>query len=490
MFKRFPNNLLVLVFLTTCLSSFGQKTVQTALDKVLKNSHMKNALFGFTLYDLDSSIFLFENQADISLVPASTMKLVTTGAALEILGANYKFSTRIQYDGEIDEKSGTLKGNLYIKGGGDPTLGSRFFGAQNKIFLPEWVAAIQKAGIKRIEGNIIADADVYSNEMIAPTWIWGDIGNYYGAGPSGLTVYDNQLSFYFTSGSKPGDTTKLDSIVPFVPGLKVHNYVRAYETFSDDSYITGAPYTNVRYASGNIPKNKSGFEVKGTQPDPPFLVAFQLATILTDSNITLVGTPTTTRIIKENGLTVNYKNRKDIHKTYSQPLSSIVYWTNLVSNNLFAEHLMRSCGVAKFGDGSVYSGTKAIESFWRSKDIDMSGFYMNDGSGLSRADAITARQLTLMLAYMKKSPVYDTFFKSLPVAGKSGTLTNVAKGTTAQGKISAKSGTISRVKSYSGYCTTKSGRNLAFTMISNNHACSASEIKSMMESLMVAMAEL
>lgn len=481
---------LVVLCCSVLFQGITQSTLQQSLKNLLSNPAMKNALFGFAVYDMDSSQYVVEYQSDISMVPASTMKLATTGAALEMLGAKYRFTTRIQYEGKLDDSTGVLQGNIYLKGGGDPTLGSRFFSAYNKTFLQDWVGAIQQAGIKSIEGRVIADADIYGTEMIAPTWIWGDIGNYYGAGPSGLSIYDNRLLFYFTSGSKSGDTVVLDSIVPAVPGMKAHNYVKAYDTYRDESYITGAPYVNIRYATGNIPKNKTGFEVKGTLPDPPFLAAYQLATLLTDSNITVSGGASTTRILREEGLFVAPSDRKDLHKTYSPQLADIVYQTNLRSNNLFAEHLMRSCGVATFGEGSVYSGTKAIEAFWRSKGIDMDGFYMNDGSGLSRANAVTAKQLTAMLAYMKTSQTSEVFLKSLPVSGKSGTLSKLGKGTAAEGRIMAKSGSISRVKAYSGYCTTKSGRKLAFTMIANNYSCSSNEMKNLMEKLMAAMAEL
>ena len=171
-------------------------------------------------------------------------------------------------------------------------------------------------------------------------------------------------------------------------------------------------------------------------------------------------------------------------------MSSIVYWTNLISNNLYAEHLLKHIGVEKYHNGSVFSGTAAVNDYWTSKGVDMQGFNMNDGSGLSRANAISAKQLVEILTYMKKSSKYfDTFYSSLPNAGKTGTLKSYGKGTKIYNNLRAKSGTMTRVKSFTGYVKSADGKDLVFAIIANNYTCTTSQIGRKLEKLMISLGD-
>ena len=141
------------------------------------------------------------------------------------------FETEISYDGFIDTNC-TLHGNLYIKGGGDPTLGSRFFNKNNNDIMQPWVQEVANLGIHHITGRIIGDASYFPDEYVPATWGWGDMGNYYGAGVSGLTIYDNTLNFYFKSGPEKNDSTFVECIVPYSPDLFVDNRVKASDRVS------------------------------------------------------------------------------------------------------------------------------------------------------------------------------------------------------------------------------------------------------------------
>ena len=162
----------------------------------------------------------------------------------------------------------------------------------------------------------------------------------------------------------------------------------------------------------------------------------------------------------------------------------------MYSINLFAEHLMNQIGVSKYRSGDTGSGTQATTLFWKEKELDTDGFYVNDGSGLSRFNGVTAKQLVGILKYMNESKNKDLFLRTLPIAGKSGTMRNFAKGTVAHGKVRAKSGTMTRVKSYAGYVTTKNKRNIAFAIIANNYNCSSFQMKKKMEKIIIKLAEL
>jgi serine-type D-Ala-D-Ala carboxypeptidase/endopeptidase (penicillin-binding protein 4) len=177
----------------------GQPGYEKVVRQMLELPEYKNAQAGIHIAEMETGKVLYELNSDKMMIPASVLKLVTSAAALEILGPDYRFRTRIGYSGKIE--NGILKGNLVIIGGGDPALGSEYF--RDHYFFPHflevWAQRIKAAGIKRVEGNLIMDGSLYDTEKIPPTWIWEDMGNYYGAGASALTVYDNLFRISFRS---------------------------------------------------------------------------------------------------------------------------------------------------------------------------------------------------------------------------------------------------------------------------------------------------
>src|ERR1019366_3057410 len=164
--------------------------------------------------------------SNISLVPASTLKIVTTSAALTLLGNDFKFETKLQYDGIFDTLTGTINGNLYIVGGGDPTLESEYFKDEKDSLTTtdRWAELLKKKGIKKITGAVIGDASVFDDNVIPPQWIWADIGNYFGAGACGLTYHDNKYTLYFKSGAT-GSKAIIKKTMPFIDSLKMVNTV-------------------------------------------------------------------------------------------------------------------------------------------------------------------------------------------------------------------------------------------------------------------------
>jgi D-alanyl-D-alanine carboxypeptidase/D-alanyl-D-alanine-endopeptidase (penicillin-binding protein 4) len=236
--------------------------------------------------------------------------------------------------------------------------------------------------------------------------------------------------------------------------------------------------------------NKQNFRVKGSIPDPAYLAAFELDMELRSLGIRLANPSSTIRKMKNVGLTDGKQKRRTIMTTWSPKLIDIINLTNMHSINLYAEHLMNQIGVSRYRSGDTGSGTQATTLFWKGKKIDVDGFNVSDGSGLSRFNSITAKQLVGVLKYMNESKNKELFLKSLPVAGKSGTMRSFGKGTAAHGKVSAKSGTMTRVKSYAGYVTTKNKRKIAFAIIANNYNCSSYQMKKKMEKIIIKLAEL
>ena len=482
--------ILFIFFCSQCLYGYSQttKSVRLAIQKMAADDQLKNASISFYALDLDSGKVIAGMGSNKSLVPASTMKLVTTATALELLGPGKRFSTYIKYSGSIDSNC-VLNGNIYIVGGGDPCLGSERFTKHYGNFINNWANEIIKLGIDSINGRVIGDASIFNEQMIPSTWIWGDLGNYYGAGPCGLSIYENKCNIEFNSGKK-GDSTEVTCIYPYVPNLKFDNYVKSMVTQKDLSYIFGAPYQENRIVKGGIPTNKKNYMIRGSIPDPAYLTAFELDMELRELGIKMTNPSTTVRKIKfESG--IQEKTKKHIITTTRSPrLTAIMNLTNTYSINLYAEHLMNQIGVFKYRSGDTGSGTQATTLFWKNTGLDIEGMYVNDGSGLSRFNAITAKQMVGILKHMNESRNKKLFINSLPVAGKSGTLRNVGKGTAASGRVKAKSGYMIRVRSYAGYVTTKNKRNIAFALIVNNFNCTPFQMKKKMEKIMIQLAEI
>lgn len=465
-------------------------TISNALLRMSNDADLKNASWGFYAVDVSNGQLIASRNGEVSLAPASIQKTISTATALEIFGDDYRFTTTIQYDGTIDKATKILHGNIYIKGGGDPALGSSKYKSTyyQPDFIAQWVEAIKNLGIDSINGAVIGDATIYSTQMPPAKWSWEDLGNYYGAGASGLSIYDNLFHLTFRSPNKDGAATTIVKTEPYVPEITFYNEVKASVINADRAYIYGAPYAKVRYIRGTIPKGRSEFSIKGSIPEPAFMAAYQLDHALHKNGIKTKRQPSTIR--RANGLLVKgASERKTILKTYSPALKSIVYRTNKWSMNLYAEHLINHIGYIKKGEGSTDKGIEALHTFWQSKGMDTNGFFMFDGSGLSRYNAISPKHFTYILQYMKnRGKYYESFNESLPIAGQSGTLKYMCRGTAAQGKVRAKSGSIRKVRAYAGYATTRSNREIAFCIIANNFNCKDSQMRRKLEKIMVAMA--
>lgn len=468
-------------FLLTLGYSQTIQDLKNEVSKLVADLDLKNASISFYAIDLTDNQVVAGLNSNKSLVPASTTKLVTTASALEILGGDTRFTTQILHTGSIDTLCRVLNGDIIIKGGGDPSLGAERYSKHYGDFINQWATKIKALGIDSINGRVIGDASCFTSQTTPSTWIWGDLGNYYGASPSGLSIYENTCKVEFESGKKNGDSTVITCVMPFVPEFNIENEVKSTNTKKDESYFYGAPFQVNRIVKGGIPLNKKGFDVKSSIPDPSLLAAFELDMEMRMMGVKLKDKYTTRRILEFDGDEETHL----ITKTYSPKLTDIINQTNTYSINLYAEHLLNLIGLKVYKSGDPESGTTAITNFWKGKGIDVEGLYLNDGSGLSRFNAISAMHLVSILEYMKKSKNYNEFYNSLPIAGRSGTIRSIGKKTFAENNLRAKSGYMTRARSYAGYVTTKSKRELAFALIVNNYNCTPYEMKKKMESLMI-----
>lgn len=476
--RRFLTYLLVLSFFTG--NGFGQpnEVFRQKVEAFKGSDLFTNAVIDIAICDCQTGESLITTEPQLSMVPASIFKVVTTAAALEVFGADYRFKTLLAYSGTI--RSDTLFGDLQIIGGGDPTLGSEYF-PETKGFLDEWTKSLKNVRIKVIKGKLMIDSSIYEKAQAPGSWVWEDLGSYYGATPSGISVFDNQFEIHLKSPSVAGQPTKILQIKPEVPGLEINSEVLSSDENSDQSYIFGNPEDSKRVIRGAIPKGRSDFVVKASMPDPAVVLSFEFRNRLRKSGIEILGTTAYEKVISGN---------KILKETFSPRLSEIIKVTNFESVNLFAEHLLKHMAWQKSGVGTTKDGCQFVADFWKEKGLPETGFFMADGSGLSRYDAVTADQMCWILNYMKsKSQNADIFFKSLPAAGW-GTLTGFYPEKFPANCLRAKSGSMTRVRCYAGYLKTDSGRNLSFAVMLNNFSCTMKEATREIENFLVELRKL
>jgi len=464
----------ILFFSVLAFSVQAQSGFEDAVNQLLQKPEYKNASVGMCVADLSSGEDIYRLNADKVLVPASTMKLITTSTAFEILGADYRFKTLIALQGKI-EKNGELNGDLVVVGGADPALGSEYFKEHYTDFLKSWAQKVKSAGIQKVKGDLILDGSIFDSERIPDTWIWGDIGNYYGAGPDAFTVYDNMFRITFDSPKKEGKLTKVIATYPEIKGIDIKNEVLSADDNVDNAYVFGGPFDKNRIIRGTIPRDRKAFTIKASIPRPDEILAQDFLNALAKEGIFVMGA-TRFEAVKK-------KELETLYVQESPTLTEIGEVLNHESVNLFAEHFLKQLAVEKNGLGNRYKAIDIVKEFWESKGISCEHLYMEDGSGLSHFDAVSPEFFTSLLKYMAGN---EAFVNSLPTAG-TGTLKSfnqeIFPGTTLQ----VKSGSMTRVRCYSGYLHADSGKTLVISMMFNHfdgtHSALVKEIQLLFEEL-------
>lgn len=408
--------------------------------------------------------------ARLSLPSASTLKLITTATALAVLGPNYTYTTNLEYDGAI--KDSVLTGNVYIRGTGDPSLGSWRFPAYYDLptLLKSWSDAVRAAGIRKIQGMVVGDASLYNDLTTPGTWPFGDLGNYYGASLSALNINENLYRVFFRPGKSVGASASVLRTDPVLPYLEFRNTVTTDAANTGDQVnIYGAPFMNQHWLTGKVPMGEPAneFSVKGSLPDPAFFSAFALQNQLIQDNVTVSGSA-----VSEGGgspKTIVSTGKRTVLNQHKSPLlTELIQQTNYQSINLYAEAFLRTTALALTKPvPSTGASVDALTAYWKSKGVDLNGFRIRDGSGLSTVGSLTADNMTGILSAMGREKVFPQFYETIPVVGQTGTVRSLARGTAAAGNIRAKSGSIEGVRAYAGYFTAMDGERMSFCVLVN-----------------------
>jgi D-alanyl-D-alanine carboxypeptidase/D-alanyl-D-alanine-endopeptidase (penicillin-binding protein 4) len=474
--------------------AFAQPKLTSLSKSAQEANNSSNLKFGsWSMYALNSHTgqVLVDINSHKGMAPASNLKLLTSAVALELLGEEYIFNTYLEYDGTISS-GGNLNGNLYVRGEGDPTLGSADMTGVLPLdsLIMDWVSRIQNLGIHTISGNLIADDSFLDDYMPTPgTWFWTDMGNYYGAGTSGLCINENLYNLFFKPAVKIGDPAEVLRTEPVIPGLTFINHMKTGPVGSgDNGYIFHAPWQWIQQLEGTIPAGVNEFSIKGSLPDPAKFTVQCLKNKLTEAGITLNGDALTIREAPTASA-----QRYTFYIVHSPSLKDIIFRLNKKSVNLYAEQILRILGKKYNYSSSVDSSVQVIKNWLTENDISTDGLFLHDGSGLSWLNRITTYSFVQMLVVVSRKPYFQTFYNSLPIAGDSadtGTLKNFCKGTRAAKNLRAKTGGLERVRTHSGYVHSKKGDLICFSMMANDFSGPGKTIESLHEKIMIRLAEL
>lgn len=451
---------------------FGQNNVQDYVKNVMmKDKEMSNLVVAFLAVAPDGSIIAGMNP-DMPLAPASNTKLITTGTAMLALGPEYRFRTSLSYDGQIDG-DGLLKGNVYIVGGADPTLGSKDDVAYpvDSIFA-EWVVALRNAGIKKIEGRICGDASFLDDEIVPGDLEWDDIGTDYGHSACGLSFAENLSDFEVRPGKAEGDPAVIRPIAPYSPDMTYLNEVVTSAGRGMNIGYNVSDICPVGKFEGSVGADRRVDTIACANKFTASTCAAAFEHFLTENGIECLGY----------GEASAPDSANFIFSTFSPTLSEIASVTNHISNNFYAETIFKTFGREFFGEGSRNAASKGARYLIDSLGVSLRGYTQADGSGLSRHNYISPRFFCNFLSLMERSDCFEAYLAGLPQPGGEGTLSGFLRQDepALKQRIHAKSGSLDGVKCYSGYVETEGGY-IKFSIMLNNYSCPTSRVQPIIE---------
>ena len=462
------------------------------LDAIFSDAAVSRGLISARIDSLRSGETIYSRNADKLVMPASNMKILTMTVAAEKLGWNFTYETRLEAVGTITD--GVLNGDLIVVGGGDPTILSNDAGPAP--LMTEWAAALRKAGIKRVNGRILGDDSYFDDETLGMGWSWDDMVFGYSAPIGGLSYNENQVVARVSPGAKPGDPAAIELLPTSGHGLVVTNRV-----VTEARPAGAAPDARLRAAvSFDRLFGQNTLVVAGTIPvgiaPAVQTVAVNNPTLFFVESLRL-GLMADGVIVRDGAFDMDEITappatgaRALITKRTSPPLSLIGPYFMKESQNYIAETLFKTLGRVVKGQGTAAAGRAAVTETLTGWGVPADAIVMRDGSGLSRYNYVTTSAIVTTLTRMwNDDALRGPFAAALPVAAHDGTLSNRMKNTWLDNHVQAKTGTISNVRSLSGYLETKSGERIVFSIIGNHFTVPSSQIDAIAEKALALVAD-
>lgn len=443
----------IILSFTIINSAMAQNSTIT---EFVNSDNLTQASVGFLVKDITNGKVVAHYQENTDRNPASVTKIITTASAMEMLTDTFRFKTNIEYCGTISDS--ILHGDLYIRGGGDPTLGSAHAPVTCDFF-SETLIALQQKGIKQITGHIVGDATVFREDGAPFHWLVEDIGSSYSPTPSGLNIQDNLLGIVISSDSTGISCT---NCTPFTSLMQPK--IEMTQAPKEKSWrMTKTDFSWNPTLRGNLPMDSKQY-IKTEMPEPALFLADSMRNMLLAAGIEVALEATTTKWYKRDSI----RDTLFIHK--SNTLKEIERVTNYKSNNLYAECIFLTLSKQQdtIGPCVGWRSANVISKYWTSKGLEANRIFQVDGSGLSMKNAISPKFMVDVLTYMHTSSKYQKqFLYTLPTAGRNGTVASFMKGTALDGKAFVKSGSMERVQNYAGYINAN-GKWYAFCIMVSN----------------------
>ena len=478
-----PSTLLLTLFLISLQALPAQNL--NRLDRAVRyarcNPSLRHASLSICLRDIQSDTTLYFSDPDIALHPADLNKLFTSAAAYEFLGPEFRFSTTLEYSGYIEPGRGILHGNLYVCGNGDPLIGSPDYRQMRRdSVFASLGQRIRLAGIRHITGHVYVDGTAYPDESAHPSWQWGDIGNYYGAGASGFNYHNNFVEVHLAAGKREGDPAIIRSHYPDCDIVN-HIVTGSADTMGAVSFY-GTPDGTQRCCRGVLPLGTVDTVVWASLPSPGLFFAREFTTYLRQ----VMSIPVTgdARIVGTEG-----RNEKTvaIESNYlTAPLREI-YRNALFDNiNTVAESLFKQLGLQKMQQGTYHGGYQAMRLLFGQMGLNDTAIRLVDGSGLSRDNLVTADFICQFLDTFASQPCFADYYDNWDMDSYATLFPRKPKNCI----IKYRTGAAMGVRNIAGYIHTPRGRAYAFAILCNNYNCPSDEIDQILEDIMEQMARL
>ncbi|MBR1927199.1 MAG: D-alanyl-D-alanine carboxypeptidase/D-alanyl-D-alanine-endopeptidase [Bacteroidales bacterium] len=447
-------------------TSPGKSKAQKYIESVADNDILRGSSFGVLATTKDGRAIASWNPGQRQ-VPASTMKLITAGAAMSQLGSGFKFTTRLGYTGEV--KDGILEGDLYIIGGGDPTIASKdSIALRRDVLFSQWKGFLDKAGIKKISGRVIGDGRYFDGPIERDSWQFQDIGTAYGTGGDGLCFYENAIDMKVSPGASVGSSVPVVVSFPTLPWMRYQFYCKTGKAGTGDQLYMFtsefAPYAEVR---GTFAIDRKAKTEEFSNKFGAYTCAHFFSEYLRSKGIMISGGAADVRMgrIREDlssldpgPFAAKVDDLKIIGMTYSPSLKRIVRECLLSSDNFYAETLYRILGRRLHHSASADSCAAALADVLRKIGASPDGIRIDDGSGLSRTTYISPEYFVKFLSAMMDSPVFEDYIETLGQPGGRHYESRLRGESEAlRSRIHLKSGSMGGVRCFSGYIEPSEG---------------------------------
>ena len=465
------------------------------IDSLVDIPEFRSTNWGLLVVDPGRGETLYSRNADKLFMPASNMKLLTGATALTQLGADYRWSTTVFARGPV--RDGILTGDLIVGGNGDPSVSAHMQKGDALMPLRAMADSLRARGITQVRGRLVAAPSPFPDAPLGFGWSWDDLDEAYSAGIDALYFNEGFTEVVVFGGARAGDAVRVMTrpastypklIVRARTSAPLAARATAADTSASRAIVAGqdSSHTGIGVDGTIAAGDSMVIEIAFRDQRAAYLAAFREA--LASRGVTI--DETARYSIAEASAVGSGWKAESLFTQRSPTLREVLPFFEKPSQNQIGEILYKTLALEKTGVGRADSASRVVSRQLLAWGAEPDGFAVRDGSGLSRHDYVSPRTIVRVLAAMQKSPDFRLFYDALPIAGVDGTIRSRMKGTPAQGNVHAKTGTLDKARSLSGYVTTADGRVLLFSALCNNYVVPTRRVDMVTDALGVKLASM